>query len=111
MAAEAPACVLSHSPCCKTSAAERERQSSSGVQASLSLSLSLSGFKVLLKLDVSLNQCPNKRTGLIVDNNAHTYFTEIFFLLKVADGESVDENCGFSLFDNCKDLQLPAAAK
>ncbi len=39
-----------------------------------------------------------------------TYFTEIFLLLEVADGESVDENCGFSLFANCKDLQLPAAA-
>jgi hypothetical protein len=47
---------------------------------------------------------------LIDDDDAHTYFTEIFLLLEVADGESVDENCGFSLFANCKDLQLPAAA-
>jgi hypothetical protein len=31
--------------------------------------------------------------------------------LEVGDGESVDENCGFSLLANCKDLQLPAAAK
>jgi hypothetical protein len=38
-------------------------------------------------------------------------FTEIFLLLEVGDGESVDENCGFSLLANCKDLQLPAAAK
>ncbi len=48
---------------------------------------------------------------MIVDDNAHTYFTQIFLLLEVGDGESVDDNCGFSLFANCKDPQLPAAAK
>jgi hypothetical protein len=48
---------------------------------------------------------------MILDDNAHTYFTEIFLLLEVGDGESVDENCGFSFLANCKDLQLPAAAK
>jgi hypothetical protein len=48
---------------------------------------------------------------LIVYNNADTYFTEILLRFEVGDGESVDENCGFSLFANCKDLQLPAAAK
>jgi len=45
------------------------------------------------------------------DDNAHTYFSETFLLLEAGDRESVDENCGFSLFANCKDLQLPAAAK
>jgi hypothetical protein len=48
---------------------------------------------------------------LIIDNKAHIYFTEILLLFEVGNGKLVDENCRFSLFANCKDLEILATVK